>query len=74
MPIDHSAALEKPPTLAPILLPNPAQVVPHHIDPALEFVQMVKLRFTRKIYDQFLDLFQPENLDVGFLMQLSNVR
>jgi histone deacetylase complex regulatory component SIN3 len=74
MPINLPTALEKPPAPAPILPPAQAQIVPYHIDPALEFVQMVKLRFTRDIYDQFLDLLQPETVDVGSLTRLPNAR
>jgi histone deacetylase complex regulatory component SIN3 len=66
-------ALEPPPAPAPAPPPAQAQVPPYNIEPALEFVQMLKRRYTHEIYHQFLDLLQSGTRDVGTPMQLSNL-
>jgi paired amphipathic helix protein Sin3a len=66
-------ALEPPPAPAPAPPPAQAQVPPYNIEPALEFVQMLKRRYTHEIYHQFLDLLQSGTRDVGLPAQLSNI-
>jgi paired amphipathic helix protein Sin3a len=45
--------------------PAQAQVPPYTIESALEFLQMLKHRYTDEIYHQFLDLLQSGTRDVG---------
>jgi paired amphipathic helix protein Sin3a len=66
-------ALEPPPAPAPAPPPAQAQVPPYNIEPALEFVQMLKRRYTHEIYHQFLDLLQSGTRDVGIPTRLSNI-